>query len=156
MADLLSDGNIRVDWVPSIASIAAPTVAELNAGTRLDTHMTPDGLKIEPDTSEVDNSKLSSTYGTNQAGRRSFKGSITYIATSPRVLESVLVYVATGYLVVRREVSSSTAWTAAQKAEVYPAQLGEPSRMYGPNAMQMRDVPLFYTSDPNTDATVAA
>lgn len=156
MADLLSDGMIRVFYVPTIANINAPTVAELNAGLRLDDHMTPDGLNVEPDTEAVDNSKLSSTFGTSQAGRRSFSGSITYINTTPRILESVLVYQATGYLVVRREVASSTAWAAAQKAEVYPIQFGEPSRMYGPNEMQRRDVPAMFTADPATDATVAA
>lgn len=156
MADLLSDGMIRVFHVPSIANVAAPTVAELNAGTRLDTQMTPDGLNLEPDTASVDNSKLSSTYGTNQAGRRSFSGSVTYINTVPRILETVLVYRATGYLVVRREVTSSTAWVAAQKCEVYPIQYGEPSRMYGPDEMQRRTVPAFFTSEPDTDATVAA
>lgn len=155
MADLVSDGNIRVYWVTSISSKAAPTATELNAGTRIDVYMTPDGLKTDPDTDGVDNSKLSSTFTTMQAGRRKYDIEVTYIWQVPRVLENVLVYQASGYVVVRREVASSTAWTAAQKAEVYPVQCGEPSPAYGPNEMQRKTVPMFMTSDADTNATVA-
>ena len=40
---------------------------------------------------------------------------------------NALVRGASGYMVVRRDVVSTTAWTAAQKAEVYPAQCMRPN-----------------------------
>lgn len=155
MADVLSDGNIRVSWVPTIANINAPTAAELNAGTRMDTVMTPDGLRTPFDAADVDNSKLSSTFDTAQVGRRNVKPGVTYIRQLPRVLENILVYQAVGNLVVRRETTAATAFAAAQKVEVYPVQCKAPSASYGPNTMQRVDVDMTSTSDPAPDATVA-
>lgn len=155
MADLVSDGYIRVYWVPTISNINAPTTTELNAGTRLDTYMTPDGLKTPADTADVPNSKLSSTYDTNQVGRRKVEPEVTYIRQMPRVLEATLVYQASGNLVVRREVAASTAWTSSQKVEVYPVQCKQPDPAYGPNEMQMITVGMTSTADPATDATIA-
>lgn len=157
MADLISDGMIRVYHVPTIANKAAPTVAELNAGTRLDTVMTPDGWGVEASTAEVDNSSLSSTYDTRSAGRRSFGGSITVKrqAGSDAVF-STLVYQATGFLVKRDAKAAGDAWAAGDKVEVYPVQYGERNRQSGPNTVQRYSVPVFVTDDAATGATVAA
>jgi hypothetical protein len=154
MADLLSDGNLRVAWVPNISNINAPTVAELSAGILMQGVMKSDGLRTAFDSAEVDNSKLASTYDTAQVGRRSVKPGITYIRQLPRILENVLVYKATGNLVVRREVDQATNWLAGQKVEVYPVQCKAPSPSYGPNAMQMVDVDMTSTAEPAPDATV--
>lgn len=156
MADLISDGMIRVYHVPTIANIAAPTVAELNAGTRLDTIMTPDGWGIEASTAEVDNSSLSSTYDTRSAGRRGFSGSITVKRqTGTDAAFSTLAYQATGYLVKRDNASAGDAWAIGDKVEVYPVQYGERNRQSGPNTVQRYTVPVMVTSDANTNATVA-
>jgi hypothetical protein len=155
VADLVSDGMLRVTWVTSISNINAPTTTELNAGTRLDTYMTPDGLRTPAETADVPNAKLSSTYDTAQAGRRKFTLGVTYIRQMPRVLEALLVYQASGYLVVRREVTSGTAFASTQKVEVYPAQCKQPSPAYGPNTMQMIDVDMTSTADAAFDATIA-
>lgn len=156
MADLISDGKIRVYWVPSIANIAAPTVAELNAGIRLDNIMTPDGWGIEPTTAAVDTSSLSSTYDTEKAGRRKFAGNITVKKQQGTdTVRSTLVYQAEGNLVKRDDLNAGDAWASAQKVKVYPAQCGEPSELYGPNTSQRYQVPIFTPSDANTNATVA-
>jgi hypothetical protein len=156
MADLISDGMIRVTWVPTIANIAAPTVAEINAGLRIDTTMTPDGLKVTPATADVDTSALSSTFNTAKAGRRTFDNSITLKKQDTGdTAATTLVYQAVGYLVVRRSVTAGTANTIGDKVEVFPSQCGEPQKAYGPNTVQAYEVPLKMTADPNTNATVA-
>lgn len=157
MPDLVTDGFIRVYWVLAIANINAPTVAELNAGTRLDTTMTADGLNISASTAAVDLSALSSTYGTEGVGRRSFSDPSLTIKrqTGTDSVFNALVYQTNGFVVVRRNVLASTAWASGDKAEVYPAQLGERSQAYGPNTVQRYSVPFKVTSDPNTNATVA-
>lgn len=159
MGDLISDGKIRVAWVPGtsgIANKAAPTVAELNAGLRLDSTMTPDGLTTTPSTAGVDTSSLSSTFDTKKAGRRGFENSVKLKRQDAAdTARSTLVYQAEGFLVVRRDIDASTAWAAGQKVEVYPSQCGEPTPSYGPNTVQAYEVPLMNTSDPNTNATVA-
>lgn len=159
MADLVSDGKIRVSWVPGTGGIAnksAPTVAELNAGTRLDTVMTPDGLDVSFSTAAVDNSALSSTFDTEKAGRRKPSGGVTIKKqdTSDTIF-GLLTYQAEGYLVVRRDLDAATAWATSQKAEVYPVQCGMRSKAYGPNTIQRYTVPMFFTADPDDNATVA-
>src|SRR3954451_12231153 len=104
MADLLLDGNVKVSWVATIASLAAPTTAELNAGTSLEQRLTPDGLDISFDTEMIDNSALGSTYSTELVGRSKVSITIKYKALSSGVdsVATALVYAANGYLVVRR------------------------------------------------------
>ena len=114
MADYGFDGMIKVGWVPTIADISAPTVAELTAGVDLEDHLTPDGLATPSDTAEIDNSKLSSTFNTAVVGRRNFNGlSVTYVRGSDvdaQAVEDALIYQASGYLVVRRDVAASVDW----------------------------------------------
>lgn len=45
MADIIVDGMTRVTFAPTIANTAAPTVAELNAGTLLQSTLIPAGLE---------------------------------------------------------------------------------------------------------------
>jgi len=157
--DSNTDGRTRVYHVPSIASIGAPTVAELNAGTQIDTLMTPDGLVgFEPDTGDVDNSKLSSTFNTVAAGRVSFSGTMLRLIkqTGTDTLYNTLVYGFATNVVVRRDVTSTTAWAAADKVEVYPVQCGE-VRNLAPegNAVHKYEVMTKITTQPNLRATVA-
>jgi hypothetical protein len=156
MADLVSDGKIRVVWAPSVANIAAPTVAETNAGLRLDNVMTPDGLKIAWKTADVDTSALSSTYDTSRAGRRGVDVSVEIKRqdTGDTAL-TTLVYRAVGFLLVRRTVDAGTAPTAAQVWEVYPGECKQGSDTYGPNKIQTRTIEIGVTSDPNAAAVMA-
>ena len=64
MSDLISDGMTRVHWVTTIANINAPTAAELTAGNDFTARITPDGLKLDPSTADVDTSSLASTFDT--------------------------------------------------------------------------------------------
>lgn len=156
MADLVSDGKIRVTWVTAISNIAAPTVAELNAGLRLDTQMTPDGLQTTPSTDDVDTSSLSSTFNTTRAGRRGFDNAVTVKRQDTAdTVRSTLVFRANGFLVVRRDLDANTAFAVSQKVEVYPSECGEPTPAYGPNTIQSYTVPMKNTIEPNTTATVA-
>lgn len=157
MAVVIIDGRVRVTWATTIANIAAPTTAELNAGTALEDKITPDGLNIGASTNGVDVSNLKSTFTTQRAGRRSFD--ISIVAHHDDVSDTVynlFIYRTTGYLVVRRGIDATTAWTAAQKAEVYPLDTGERSEMPPkPDGTWDMTVPFFLMLDPNTRAVVA-
>lgn len=158
MADLLGDGNIKVSFVPTIANKNAPTTTELNAGTALESLITPDGLDITPSTAEVDLSALNSTFDAGGAGRRKYAVMLTLKRQTgtDTVFTSVLTYQASGYLVVRRNLVATTAWTAAQTCEVYPVQCGEPGPLKpAPNEVQKYQVPMFNTSDAVRVATIA-
>lgn len=159
MTDLISDGKTRVAWVASITNIAAPTVAELNGGIDLTPRITPDGLKIDPSTADVDTSSLASKFDTKEVGRVGFENELTIKrgSTGPEELPyTTLLYGVHGYLVVRRGLDYETAWTAAQVVEVYPTVCGEPANV-SPAANEVMKFmsPQKVTSAPNTRAVVA-
>lgn len=60
MARQTPDGLLKVHWVPTIANTAAPTVAELAAGTDLTPFLTPAGINLPDEGTEADSSDLSS------------------------------------------------------------------------------------------------
>jgi len=152
IADMLLDGNIKVSWVPTVANLAAPTVAELTAGVSLEERLTPDGLSITFDTSMIPNSALNSTYDTEQVGRSKVTTTLKYKAGAVGSTDDVrdaLSFRAVGVLAVRRGVDAATAWTAAQEVELYPSQCGRPNPdAPAPNAIQVVTVQLGSTGTP--------
>lgn len=160
MTDLITDGKTRVAQAAAIANIAAPTVAELNAGTLLHTLMTPDGLAgFEPDTADVDNSALSSTFDTRLAGRASFSNTMLRLKKQEGTdtVYDTLVRGFETHVVVRRGVDAAQAWAASDKVEVYPVECGEVRNLPPEaNTVQRYEVPVKITLQPDLRATVAA
>jgi hypothetical protein len=159
VTDSNTDGRIKIYSVPSISSLSAPTTTELNAGTDLSSLMTPDGLVgFEPDTGSVDNSKINSTFTTTTAGRASFSGTLLRLIkqTGTDTVYNTLVEYYQTNIVIRRDVTSATAWASSDKIEVYPCQLGF-VRNLAPeaNAVHKYEVPLDITSQPVLRASVA-
>lgn len=157
MSDLLTDGNYRAWWVPSIATPSAPTTTELNAGTALEPYITPGGLSIKATTAAVDTSSLASTFTTSAAGRRSFDIQIEMKRQTPTdVAYNLLPWRTSGYFVVRRTLATATAWASTQPVEVYPVQVGEPDQAVpAMNEVQKFTATMFVTSDPSTRAVIA-
>jgi hypothetical protein len=158
--DVFADGNTRVAFVPSIAAIGAPTTSELNAGTLLQSVMTADGLVgFEASTAEVDTSKLASTFDTKTIGRDSFTGTMLRFVKQTYGSDTVFTLLAravSGYIVIRRGILETTAWTSTQAVEVYPITCGQ-RRMLAPesNSVQKYEVPTPITAPPNLAAAVA-
>ncbi|WP_372672972.1 phage tail tube protein [Amycolatopsis kentuckyensis] len=153
MADMLSDGNNRVSFVPAIANPAAPTVAELNAGTSLEGLIMGDGLDINTDEDTVTADKLSETTHSESPGRSKTTIQLTCVrkdVPAQDVAWTTLLRGLTGYLVVRRGVAYTTAWTIGQKPEVYPVKFGQ-RRMLKPEA---NGVEKFMSQGYNTAAPV--
>jgi hypothetical protein len=159
MADITADGKTRVAWVPSVANINAPTTTELNAGMLLQSTMTADGFAgFRPETADVDTSSLDSTFNTMVNGRTSFSGTLLRLKkqSGTDTIFDTLTRDTAGYVVVRRSVTSSTAWASAQKVEVYPALCGEVARLDPePNSVERYEVPINITSAPALRAAVA-
>lgn len=159
MPDITADGKTRVYWVTTIANINAPTTTELNAGIALQATLTADGLTgLQPDTADVDTSSLASTFNTTVNGRSSFSNTRLRLKkqSGTDTIFTTLVRDTAGYLVLRRSVAESTAWTAAQGAEVYPALCGEVARMDPePNSVERYEIPLKITASPALRAVVA-
>jgi hypothetical protein len=159
MADSLGDGRTRVMWVTSIANIAAPTVAELNAGINLTSFITPDGVVgFEPDTADVDVTALDSVFDTKIAGRGSFSGTLLRLKkqSGTDTTYNTLVRDLAGNVVIRRDVTASTANTIGDKDEVYPSILGEVRNLPpAANEVHHYEIPIKVSSSPNLRATVA-
>jgi hypothetical protein len=159
MADIYNDGNTRVSFVASIANINAPTVAELNAGIQLQSLITADGLVgFEASTAEVDTTSLASTFDTKGIGRDAFSGTMLRLKkqSGTDVAYTTLQRGTTGHIVIRRDVTETTAWAAAQAVEVYPIVCGR-ERNLAPEANSVRkyEVPTMITSAPSLRASVA-
>ncbi|MET7648373.1 hypothetical protein ABZS83_33075 [Streptomyces sp. NPDC005426] len=159
MADLISDGKTRVVWLSTCANINAPTVAELNAGADYTKRITPDGLKTDPTTADVDTSSLASRFDTKTVGRVGYDNELTFKRGDNPTDDapySTLKYGVSGFLVVRRGVDFATAWTVGQKCEVYPTTCGEPQNSSPAANEVMKFVsPMKITDPPATAATVA-
>lgn len=129
VADILSDGNTRVAYVASISNQAAPTVTELNAGILLQAVLTADGLEgFEPSTSDVDNTALNSTFDTVTIGRDQYSGTMLRFKkqTGTDTAYNTLFRGVTGFIVIRRYQTESTAWASAQtNVSVYPIICGQ-------------------------------
>lgn len=160
MGDRVDDGNIKVAWATSIANIHAPTAAECNAAKDFTLRVTPDGLKTDPTTANVDNSSLGSTFTTGTNGRRSFDNAVTFKRGDNPTDElpyTTLYYQVQGYLLVRRGVPFDQAFAAGDIVEVYPSECSEPQHVApSPNTVGKLTVPMMNIADPDTKATVAA
>jgi hypothetical protein len=149
-----------VAWLSTCANINAPTVAELNAGADYTKRITPDGLKVDPSTADVDTSSLASKFDTKTVGRVGFETEVTFkrgdIGGADDAPFSTLKYGVSGYLVVRRGIDYATVWTVGQKVEVYPITCGEPANSSPAANEVMKFVsPMKVTDPPATAATVA-
>lgn len=159
MADIITDGRTKVWLVPTVANLAAPTTTELNAGTAIEGLLTPDGLVgFEPETADVDNSALNSTFDTKLPGRASFSNTAIRLKKQSGTDAVYNAYPRDTItnVVVRRGTASSTAWATSDKVEVYPVQTGE-TRNLAPasNEVQKYEIPVKITTTPNLRATVA-
>lgn len=164
MADIFADGMTRVAYVAAIANQNAPSAStELGAGSSLllQSLITPDGLiGFEATTATVDNSALDSTFDTVGIGRDSYSNTALRLkkqTVGADTTYTTLVRGVTGYIVIRRDVTSTTGWAAGQSVEVYPVTIGQPKRLAPTkNTVTQYEVPCMISSAPSVRATVAA
>ena len=161
MTDQIADGKTSVTWVAAsgIADIAAPTVSELDAGTDLHFWITPDGLGIAVDESDVDTSSLGSTFSTSDAGRPSLSSNELTFKDQGKTNDPYLMFKdrIDGFVVIRPNVAVATAYAASQSVEVYPVAIGDVKHLEpAGNDLDKFSIPLSLTSDFDLDATVAA
>jgi hypothetical protein len=159
MSDVISDGKTRVAWVSSIANINAPTTTELNGGQDLTPRLTPDGLKLDPTTADVDTSSLASTFDTKEVGRIGYDTELTFkrgTTTGEDWPYQNLLYGVHGYVAVRRALDYNTAWATGQQVEIYPIVCGERANV-APAANEVSKFmsPIKVYAAPATNSTVA-
>lgn len=158
MARYANDGMIRIQVVATIANIAAPTVAEINAGTNITNFVTKDGLTTPSNQNNVPNSSLAETFDSELPG--SFGGPVSMTGIRDAATDTfwdLVVYGTATHVVVRRGVATATAVAASQKVEVYPITWHEPVPAQTASNVQGQfaaNAPV--RSQPNMKAVVAA
>lgn len=160
MADELGDGNIRVAYFPSCATIVSPTKAELDAGILLHWIITPDGLiGFEPDTADTPTGALASVFNTVDNGRISFSGTMLRLkkqVTSDTTYTTLGVMNATGFLGIRLGLPADTAWASVQQLRVFPVKTGKRRDLtIEENSVRKYEVPIKIYLAPELDAVVA-
>jgi len=144
-----------------VAALAlGPTVAECNAGFKLQHLITADGfIGFKPDTADVDTSALDATFNTVLPGRASFSGMMLRLKKQDGTdtVYNTLVRLYRFYVVVRRSVDEATAWTAADKVQIHPVACGETAWVDPePNMLERYEVPLKPYLEPNLRGVVQA
>lgn len=120
-------GRSSVVWVPAIADLTAPTVAEINAGTHLSCAV--DAFPVSLDVPTATRMKYCYKQPVQTPGKPSFSvGPLVFDAdpqgidtTGAYAHQEVLVTGAKGYLLDRRGLDFDVAYAAGQKGTIYPA-----------------------------------
>lgn len=158
MPDIIVDGKIRVWYVAALSNPAQPTVAELTGGLVLNSTITKDGLVgFEPDSAKVETTPLDGDFNTNRIGRTSFGDTMLRLKkqSGTDTIYTTLVKNAVGYLVIRRDLSKTTAPAAGQEVQVFPIECGETRRLAPEeNTLSRYEVPVAITGDVYLRATI--
>jgi hypothetical protein len=161
MARYASTGILQLHYVASISNAAAPTAAEIAAGSNLTAFLRRDGLTTPLDGSTIDGADVASAY--NKTGSGSFGGQ-PISATFYRNKGADTAYDAlprgtTGYWVISREVPAAGAGgtlAAADRVEVWPIDVISRSMMdIADNEYQKFVVTCAVPDAPNIDVAVA-
>lgn len=158
MPRYVHEGNTKVTWTLAIADIAEPTVAELNAGVDISTYVPVDGVKPSQNQTNVDSKAITDRFDAQVVGSWGGEFGMTFFRddTDDDAWE-LCEYGTNGFLVVRRGVDWEDAWAAADKVEVYPAEMHQPIPVETAGNAQDRFTEKFaITSTPDLKAVVAA
>lgn len=157
MAKYIAAEKVEVWVVPTISSVSAPTVTEMNAGTRLTTFIRG-GVSIDFSSNLVDSATLESAFNSTSPG--TFGGGLNSLngVLRDNVADSAwnaLPRDTAGYLVVQLGTATGTAWGSGDVVDIYPWQVV--SRNIGDLARDQLvtfDVGFAITSAPTFGATV--
>lgn len=152
-------GMVRVQWVKTIASPSAPTLAEIDAETAFDAtcYFQASAFEITHEQERVDDTRLCDENTRESFGRSTFAiQNLSYIydptddatASTPGNLAAATFKAGeSGHFVVRMGVKSGTAFAAGQIVEVYSAQFGDQHKPIpvGDNAKFVMQQPVSLT-----------
>lgn len=152
----ITHGRTKVKWVTAIASIAAPTVAELTAGTDLTAFLPADGVQQNSTKNNASIAMLDDSFVSEAVGTWGEGITLKMVRHEDDVDDdawTLFTYRLVGFLVISRHGT----FDATDKVEVYPAESHEPMMLpTAENEYQQFEVQLAVTSEPEHKATVAA
>jgi hypothetical protein len=151
------EGNVAVWFVPTVASVAAPTAAEINAGTNLTAFFTKDGFDSGINDSQVSVAGLDTDFDAEIQGSWAAKPKVTLFRDDTTdTAWTTLPRKASGYFVVRPIGGPTAVAAIGNKVEVYPVQTGQRQlNNTAENEKKKFTVQCACTAAPNLAATVA-
>ena len=160
MARLTSEGKVKAYYLPVVASKAAPTVAEITAGTNLTPQLPTDGLDISPTNNNASQAMLDDAFVAEEPGTFSYGATATFTRDPDTVTTgagddvwTLITRDLRGFLLISR----FGAPVAGNKVEVYPIACHAPAPLApAENAYQKFRVQFAVTAAPELNATVAA
>lgn len=158
-----ADGNQAVWWVPAIADVNNPTVAELTAPSVIDAscYLTAEGWTPGVDEQTINDERLCSTATYEQPGRIQHTLAISYVhnpdSPADNELYLALTRLTTGYFVARIGVPYDQPVAAGDIVDIYPAKMGYRAKQPGTaNSVLTVNQKPFITGPVVQDAVVVA
>lgn len=157
MARRVFDKYTKVSWVTTLSSLTSPTAVQLTAGEDITTFIPKDGVRPSGTQNLVDQGDITTQFEAKTIGTYSEDFELMgYRDDTADDFWDLCVVNTVGYLVIRRMVLYSVAYTAAQTVEVRPAQMGQPQMANSAaNENQKFSIKFAITAAPVLDATVA-
>lgn len=155
MVRVIADGEVKISWVTTIASVTAPTTAEMAAGTELTGYLSTLDTPLEGES--VDSSDLSSAFNKSVAGTYGGGASGTfYRDDTTDTAWTTLPRNTLGHLVIRRFGGSTVDYASSDSVEVWPARViaRSPSSL-DRNSVQVFNVNFATVDEPTLAATIA-
>jgi hypothetical protein len=160
VTDIIGDGKEAWYLALSIANMAAPTVAEISAGTRISQWMTKDGATgFSPETADAPTSGIETTFDTAVNGRRTYSNTRLRFKkqTGTDYVYTTMTPDAIVYLVRRRSLAAATVAPATgQACQVFQVMCGETAWVDVEDNMPERfDIPVKMMVEPKLRASIA-
>ena len=158
MANLPFDGNYRIFVVDSISDIAAPTVAEIGAGTEITTLVPKSGWTVSNSSNMVDSGNLSTQYDSEVMGTYKVNASLTILLddTTDTASDEFQTHGSASHLVILPYKGTGDV-AAADVVHVLPMETGKAvPNGTAANERQTADVPIAVTVEPSFYGAVAA
>lgn len=131
MPRFMRKGRTKIFFVPTIASLAAPTAVEVNAGTQVDVQLAEiNGFNFANtaiDTPDMATSFVSKIPGEDTVGDSNMS---FYELTTTNPISTALAKGSVGYIVIFPGGLAGAIPAAADKAEVWPTIVASNSKQY--------------------------
>lgn len=156
MSKKASEGNVKVYWLPTVASKAAPTVANIAAGTNLTPFLPTTGTDITWTQNNASLPMLDESFTVEQIGTESASITLTFTRDSVTADDDAWELFdrgLEGYLLISRFGTP----VATSRAEVYPVAAHRAVPLSpAENELQQATVQLAVRDTPELNAVVAA
>lgn len=127
----IADGAVKVQWVPTIATPAEPTLTEISGGLELSGFLTAGGFSPSVDQQTINDERLCTTQVFEQPGRYTYKLEIEYVynqqaaaADPDNEAYETLKRNTAGFIVARWGDLYTVDWAAGDIVDVYPSVCG--------------------------------